>query len=370
MTTPAPTIADAVKTALKSYRDSGLFTHGHVLAGTLTANGSQDLDVALCPDQARIFDLASLTKALATAPLIYKALLQFGLDPSTSELADLMPQWPQALPDSFKSLQVRSLLRHQSGLPPWRNFWMCRLGMGLECSSQEESLEEKHQVIAKKLAQIPLDRNLPMQHAYSDCGYILLGMALERAQGASLAILFEKLFDGILSRGLIAGAMPGVIGYGPRLRQALDASATVPSAYCPIRQRLLIGEVHDENCAALGGVAGHAGLFGTAYGVAAVLRSMFQDPELSGFLEINANHLIAKPGHNPDYLFGWRRGSDLAARGYGGGNAMGHLGFTGTAFWVDWPNKRFAILLTNRVISGRINRAISDLRAAVFSALG
>jgi CubicO group peptidase (beta-lactamase class C family) len=352
--------AEKISSILKTWRDRGLYTHAHALAGSIESP-DDTLDLTVCADQARVFDLASLTKALVTAPLVYSVLKGKGADPLRASLGEVLLPWPKGLAESFKSLQVGDILRHRSGLPAWRNFWLGRLGLGLECPPGDPGMAERHRTIVEKFASIPVRAATEPKHLYSDCGYILLGLALEQITGKSLSMLF----DGILAGN--SDPERNCIHYADRLPAGIPV---IPSAFCPLRARLVVGEVHDENCAALGGVCGHAGLFGTAWGVAAVLRRFYEMPVYREFLEINANHLIAKSGHDPDYLLGWRRGSDRAASGFGDGNAMGHLGFTGTAFWVDWPNKRFAILLTNRVISGRVNRAIADVRAEVFSALG
>lgn len=348
--------ADPIKDILEAWRVRGLFTHAHVVAGSL-ASPTVVVDVAVGPDKARIFDLASLTKALVTAPLAHSLMRSKGLDPFNATIENLMGTWPQDLPDSFKSLRVLDLLRHRSGLPAWRNFWLGRLGLGLECPPGDHGMEQRHQAIIAKMRSLALTFEDTRRHIYSDCGFILLGLALEVATGSPLS----KLFDGILG---VAADRPTI-----QFAHQLPTEVAIPSAYCPVRGRLIVGEVHDENCAALGGVCGHAGLFGSASGVAHILRRLYELPVYREFLEINANYLIEKPEQDSDYLYGWRRGSDRGAKGFGGGAAMGHLGFTGTAFWVDWPDKRFAICLTNRVISGRINRAITDLRAEVFTAL-
>jgi CubicO group peptidase (beta-lactamase class C family) len=344
-----------VSDILDEYYATGFFTHAHCLAGSLT---SKDIfcDVLLARDGAQIFDLASLTKAVCTAPLVYQLMMNLKLDPETARLEQLFKSWPVALNNHFKSLQVKKILRHESGLPPWRNFWMCRLGVG----KQSLSRLERNTEIIEKFNQLPLE-GLSSKPAYSDMGFILLGLALETYYEKDLADLFNVMTGPANNQG-------ATINYPVHIK---SGETYIPSAFCPIRSRMLIGEVHDENCASLGGQAGHAGVFGDAYGLAALLRSLYADRTSRAFLELNANHIIAndlsrKPNES---LFGWRQGADPSASGYAEGKGMGHLGFTGTAFWVDWSQKRFAILLTNRVISGRINRAIVDVRSRVFAAL-
>ena len=340
---------------LDEYYATGFFTHAHCLAGSLT---SEEIycDVLLSRDGAQIFDLASLTKAVCTAPLVYQLMMKLNLDPETARFEQLFKTWPVALNNHFKSLHVKKLLRHESGLPPWRNFWICRLGVGKQNLSRLERSAE----IIDKFNRLPPEA-LNLKPAYSDMGFILLGLALESCYEKDLADLFHVM-------AIPANNQGATINYPVHIKSGVTY---IPTAFCPIRSRMLIGEVHDENCASLGGQTGHAGVFGDAYGLAAMLRSLYTDKTSRSFLELNANHIIANdPTRKPnESLFGWRQGADRSASGYAQGKGMGHLGFTGTAFWVDWSEKRFAILLTNRVISGRVNRAIADVRSRVFAAL-
>ncbi len=344
-----------VSAILNEYYATGFFTHAHCLAGSLTASEIY-CDVLIAKDGAQIFDLASITKAVCTAPLVYRLMMMLKLDPETALLEQLFKIWPEKLNNHFKSLQVKKLLRHESGLPPWRNFWMCRLGVG----NQSVSRSERSKEIIEKFNQLTPEA-LSLKPTYSDLGFILLGLALESYYEMDLADLFCEM-------AAPADKTGSTINYPVHIK---SGATFIPSAYCPIRSRILIGEVHDENSASLGGQTGHAGVFGNAYGLATLLRWFNHDKTVNRFLELNANHIIAnKPSQKAnESLFGWRQGADRSASGYASGKGMGHLGFTGTAFWVDWTEKRFAILFTNRVISGRVNRAITDLRSRVFTAL-
>jgi CubicO group peptidase (beta-lactamase class C family) len=340
---------------LNEYYVTGFFTHAHCLSGSLESSDTF-AEVSISPDGANVFDLASLTKAICTAPLVYQLLQKLKLNSETATLADLFKIWPETLGNHFKSLQVKKLLRHESGLPAWRNFWMCRLGMGKECLHRVD----RATVIIDKMNQL-IPNELLFKPVYSDMGFILLGLALESFHEKDLADLFNEMVSSLNGPGI-------TINFPTHIEQGVKF---VPSAFCPIRQRLLVGEVHDENSASLGGQTGHAGLFGNVNGLSALLRWLYQDPTGRSFLEKNSNHIIANdaPRKPNESLFGWRQGADRSASGYANGQGMGHLGFTGTAFWVDWTEKRFAILLTNRVISGRVNRAIGDLRSRIFTAL-
>jgi CubicO group peptidase (beta-lactamase class C family) len=146
---------------------------------------------------------------------------------------------------------------------------------------------------------------------------------------------------------------------------AIKKDRSVPTAYCPVRQRQLIGEVHDENAWAMGGFAGHAGLFGSGEGLTRFLRALWRHEDSRQVFSENFAE-AASPG---DSLLGWRKGVDESARTFAEGRGCGQLGFTGTAFWVDPLTKSYAVVLTNRVISGRVSPAIKRFRAEVFAEL-
>ena len=141
----------------------------------------------------------------------------------------------------------------------------------------------------------------------------------------------------------------------------------------PWRGRLLSGEVHDENCWALGGAAGHAGLFGTAGAVGAFARAALRT--------INGEPILAKPETMRTFI---SRGSDPhSSRALGwdtmlpssscgtkmSRTAIGHTGFTGTSLWIDWERDLYVVLLTNRVHPTRQNEAIRSIRPRVHDAI-
>ena len=132
-----------------------------------------------------------------------------------------------------------------------------------------------------------------------------------------------------------------------------------------MRQRQLRGEVHDENCFFLGGETGHAGLFGSLLDVKLHLKWLLSESFGQAFLHRNAL-LRKKPQQNPyltdDGLLGLRQGSGLSAYDFCGGRSIGHLGFTGTAFWIEPESKDFLVHLTNRVANGRLSKGIAQSR--------
>jgi CubicO group peptidase (beta-lactamase class C family) len=203
----------------------------------------------------------------------------------------------------------------------------------------------------------------PGPQVYSDLGFLLLGLALARAAGKNLSDQYDTMCREDL--GLANRALP--LAYGTTLDLATRA---IPTADCAVRGRLLQGEVHDENCASLGGVTAHSGLFGTGGAVARFLHALAASPLGMRLLADNAEARRLPPGEPPnESLLGWRQGADPSSSPFGDGAAMGHMGFTGVAFWV-WPERRaYAIFLTNRVIGGRTRPGIAAARREVFSAL-
>jgi CubicO group peptidase (beta-lactamase class C family) len=334
-------------------RRAGLFTHGYVAFGSLEDERPSYVHQEL-PDGRDVFDLASLTKALVTTVLCFHLKNKGELDFSRTleewlgkdKVSDLAPE--------LRQLTVLSLLRHDSGLPAWRNFWINHLGV--DSPDRTADLRRGRHLMVEVLNRSALPLKPSLGQVYSDVGFILLGLCLERATGENEMMLF----DGIRPKNLL-------LGYGP----SLDISSrAVPTAECKLRRKLLQGEVHDENCASVGGVSGHAGLFGTGEALARYLHLLAQSPAGKQLLEENARARILPVQTPPnEALLGWRQGADPSSLPFGNGSAMGHMGFTGVAFWVCPDSGHYAILLTNRVISGRLNPGIAAMRRAVFTAL-
>lgn len=281
--------------------------------GAVTADGTREL-VALGrlalvpePEPARIdafYDLASLTKVLFTLREILRAAEE-GLLDLDDPLKRHLPEaaWMQPEPN-LGSKTLRELLTHTAGLPAWAPLYTWGEGERLKARVLQEPW--------------PF-----LEPVYSDLGYILLGLVLERVQGRSLSEF----------------SLPAGLSWKP------DPSRTAPTERCPWRGRILRGEVHDENAYALGGAAGHAGLFGTADGVLDQLEAILKQTWLSPA----ALSEMTRP-HTEERALGWSRrhpgwsGGSLASPG-----AIGHTGFTGTGAWVDPERGVGWVLLTNRV---------------------
>lgn len=262
------------------------------------------------------FDLASLTKPLFTLKEILRAVEEGLLDlddPLSLHLPELL--WLRDHP--LKANTLRDLLAHRSGLPAWAPLY----ALGGDPKA--------------RLLQEPWPLGEPV---YSDLGYMLLGLVLERVRGKPLAE-----FD--LPQGLTFTPPP---------------ERSVATERCPWRGRVLRGEVHDENAYALGGAAGHAGLFGTLEGVLEELRALLEGRWLSRA----AMEAMLTP-HGERFL-GWERKRE----GWFGGSlaspqAYGHTGFTGVAVVVD-PRLGYAwALLTNAIHPTRHRPSLHPLRRTV-----
>jgi CubicO group peptidase (beta-lactamase class C family) len=284
------------------------------------------------------YDLASLTKVLCTVPLLLGRIAEGRLDPD-APLRELLPEaaWMQPSP-SLADARLIELVTHTSGLAAWEPLY---------------TLGRDRATLIARVRQAPLtDRR--GQIVYSDLGYILLGHLLERHCGAPLD---EQ-----------AVALYARLGLADQLafRPALDPGRCAPTERCPWRGRLLRGEVHDENAAAMGGVSGHAGLFGTLRGVAGFARAIL---DRCLFPEPLVAYLAREQAGGPD---GERRGFGwiLASPGWSGGDlagtrTIGHTGFTGAGLWIDLDRGRRTVLLTNRIHPQRhADSGIDRLRRA------
>jgi CubicO group peptidase (beta-lactamase class C family) len=305
--------------------------------GTLTF----DVDAIPTTDDT-IFDLASLTKVVATTPMVMQQIERGVLalaDPVSGHIA----AWQS---DDRADVTLRDLLAHCSGLPAWRPFFRELKGR----AAYEEA------IAAEQLEYAPRTRSI-----YSDLDFTLLGFIVDGRMPTA------ERFALMLSQMSIIEEIQFV-------PPALWRSRIAPTEVDPWRGRLLVGEVHDENAAALGGIAGHAGLFGTAAAVGSYARHLLQVLDgRSGAVRRNTlEEFITKRSDIPgsSRALGWDTmlptsscGSRMSAR------AFGHTGFTGTSLWIDPEKDVYVVLLTNRVHPTRENNAIKQVRPAVHDAV-
>jgi CubicO group peptidase (beta-lactamase class C family) len=289
-----------------------------------------------------VFDLASLTKPLATA-LALTVLTGRGKMALETALGEILPE--EWLPRDKRGLTIRSLLAHRAGLPAWRPFYTTILAA---------PASERPGLPARLAAAAALEYRPNTQTLYSDLGYMLLQAAVEAAAGRDLdSFCREEIYRplGLTGLGFCPRRQPG----GEMLTYAATEEGLIPG-------RAVSGEVHDENAWAAGGVAGHAGLFGTAgeiYKLLGVLYRAYQG-EAVGPLVPEVVRVFFTPvtgGRTPGFDTPGGSGSQRSAGRYFSSRSVGHLGFTGVSFWLDLETGQMVVLLTNRVHLGRDDKS-------------
>lgn len=296
------------------------------------------------PTAETLFDLASVTKVTATtsmAMILYqRGLLDLDL-PVTSVVGEFSGEDPRRDEVTF-----RMLLTHSSGLPAYEKLF-------LRARTREQLLESAFAV--------PL-ANEPGSHAeYSDIGFILLGVALERLVDETLDRFCQREIFGPL------GMQRTTFNPTPELRPAIPPTAEDQT----LRYRIIQGEVQDENASVLGGVAGHAGLFASAQDVAIFAHAMLQGG--GSILRPETISLFAQRVSSPEgssRALGWDTPSSPSLSGkYLSATSYGHLGYTGTSLWID-PERRLSItLLTNRTWPDCQNKEIHQIRPRFHDAI-
>jgi beta-N-acetylhexosaminidase len=296
-----------------------------------------------------IYDAASLTKPVVTATLIAMQVEagHIGLD---SPVVRFLPEWNDGPnPDWRKTVTVRNLLTHSSGLPAHKDYFL--------------ALHSKREFIAA-ICKEPLEYEPGTKTIYSDLGFILLGEILERATG--------KTVDQLAHEQIFAPLDMGSSMFNPS--KSLLSRIAPTENDSTFRKALSQGVVHDENAYAMGGVAGHAGLFTTAGDLAAFCQ-MLLNGGIYGHHRLLTRATISQftapqPLAANTVTLGWMRPTPNSSSGhYFSPHSFGHLGFTGTSIWMDPDRRLFVILLTNRVYPTRENDKIAAVRPAVHDAV-
>ena len=288
-----------------------------------------------------IFDLASLTKVLATTALVMRQVERgaLGLDDA---VARYIPAWR----DQGAVVTIRDLLSHCSGLQAHVPLFREHTGR----AAFEDAIVRTPRAYEPRTASV-----------YSDLGFMLLGFILE-----SIAPL-ETQFDAMRQQ---MGGIQELQFHPP----AIWKPRTAPTRQDPWRDRLLVGEVDDDNAWALGGAAGHAGLFGAVESVGEYARHLLQvlDGRTGVFRRETVEMFVARRSEIPDSsrALGWDTmlptsscGTRMSPRSFG------HVGFTGTSLWIDPERSVYVVLLTNRVHPSADNIAITAVRPAVHDAV-
>lgn len=367
----------SIPSCLQKHASQHVFTHAVVALGYLDKPGNDQVftaEPATDGSVEAIFDLASLTKALVTTPLCFHLVKQ-----QTISFSSTVGEWLRSaqcdevlsrLSAKILRLTVGDLLRHTSGLPAWHNFHINSEWEKVRSASAEgldDQRRQTHGRIIDKLNWIA-DQRLelqPQHHLYSDVGFILLGLCLELTRNSRIDQLFETFLKHL-------NFDSNALKFGPSLSSA-DIHKTVSTGHSASLNKKLIGIVHDENAASFGGVAPHAGLFGSVTAVTKYLRTLWRCDDQLGIFAINSNLLgNVVSAHKEDmpssgHLLGLRQGDDEVARAFCQGLTLGHYGFTGTAFWIEPNSTKFVVLLTNRVHFGYFSKGIAACRREIFT---
>jgi serine-type D-Ala-D-Ala carboxypeptidase len=336
-----------------------------------------------------LFDLASLTKLYTVTAFLMQVadskitldtsivdiIPEFGRsgprpigetqDPHTLQVLPPMPELMEFSPVEPDHVTFRHLLTHTSGLPPWRNLFQKISPTPPPPPNQPDFMS----FTARQAEGIHLISHYPFVDApghnvhYSDLGLILLGEAVARLDS-------QPSVAEVIENRIVGPSQLNRTGFNPR-----NGRECVPTEYDERwRKRRCQGEVHDENAAALGGVAGHAGLFAAADDVACFgqswLEALAGKRWLPQRLAVDAVAEHAVSGAERRGL-GWAlRTTGVSSSGkYFNPNSIGHTGFTGTSLWIDPQREVVVALLTNRVYHGRDPEAIMAFRPAVHDAI-
>jgi beta-glucosidase-like glycosyl hydrolase/CubicO group peptidase (beta-lactamase class C family) len=295
-----------------------------------------------------LYDLASITKIMATVPAIMM-LVDQGTLKLNAHVSDFFPEWKDG---EKKKVTIRNLLEHNSGLPAFRVY--------------VDSLKTADQIRTAVINE-PLIEKPGTKVIYSDLGFILLGLIVEKITGQPL--------DLYLNKTLYEPAGWYNTRFKPASGRQAVISRTVPTENDTLfRKKLLRGEVHDERAFALNGVSGHAGLFADASDVAAYAQLLLNGGSYAGqsFIKPETVKLFAtKSGKNATRALGFdlKKEAGSSAGTLMSDRTFGHTGFTGTSVWIDPERNLAVVMLTNRVHPHRsYGAAISQIRASVADA--
>ena len=353
------------------------------------AYGYLDPETRRWPTQTdSLFDLASVTKLFTVTA--FMTLVEAGQVALDAPVSDVLPEFDGVRPIGptedpmtrlivppdpvFAGREVNAgqitfwhLLTHTSGLAAWRSLYR-------ENGEEKEDVPLPHHVAQEKRARrtaaiherygfaYPLGRLM----VYSDLGLILLGEAVTRLTGMHLGHYIEQAV--LQPLGLQRTT------YNPLAHSVLP-ERIVPTEFCAWRQRRCVGEVHAENAASLGGVAGHAGLFSTAWEVGTLGQAYLNRGSYGGTCVLSSHTVADMTRVQVNYEdsprgLGWLlRSQEGASSGrLFGPHSYGHTGFTGTSLWVDPDRGLLVVLLTNRVYYGRDPAPITGFRPRLHDA--
>jgi serine-type D-Ala-D-Ala carboxypeptidase len=333
---PGCSLAATLRGELIAHQAFGRFTYDPASSGVTTAS---------------LFDLASLTKVVATTAAAM-ILYERGLLDLEAPVAAIVPEFTGALDNNNNprrgEITLRVLLAHSSGLPAYERIF-------LRAKTREDLLQA---AFATELSADPGTRAV-----YSDIGFIILGVVLERLADESLDRFCQREIFGPL------GMTHTTFNPALALKDTIPPTADDRT----FRHRIIQGEVQDENASVLGGIAGHAGLFSTAEDLAVFAHAMINGGH--PILRSSTVALFSRREPAPDgtsRALGWDTPSlPLPSQSgkYFSARSFGHLGYTGTSLWIDPERQLSIILLTNRTWPDCQNQAIQRVRPAFHDAV-
>lgn len=327
------------------------------------------------------FDIASLTKAIATATLAMQLTAEGLL-----KLEETLPQWIVSAHQPFHpKVTVAHLLSHRAGFPAWQPYFR---ELPLDLVGTDEGRKSLIHAILRE----PPFYEPGGQCLYSDIGYIVLGEILAEAGYAPLDVLFQhrvaipldlkntffvrnigmpihKTSHGFAKAGQHIPTGTPVGGMREKIAPGRITRRFAPTEDCPWRERVIHGEVHDPNAYAMGGVAGHAGLFSTAEDLHRFVLELLKcyRGESDWIPKETVRQFLEAPHTPGTFVLGW---DTPAAEGSTAGRhfspeSVGHLGYTGCSLWIDLKKMFWVILLSNRVHPDATNEKIRTFRPKI-----
>ena len=299
-----------------------------------------------------VFDLASLTKPLATTVAIMKLVNDGVLDLDTPIPSIVTPfPWKDKM-----DITVRLLLNHSSGLKDWKPFYLELL---------KNPLKERKPILRRLIMEAPLVSSPKKVSMYSDLGFMILEWIIEIISGKNLgSYLNEEFYHLLALKNMYFDNISETVGYKKRACAATED--------CAWRGGVIQGHVHDETAYVLGGYSGHAGLFGTAQDIFTVINELLKMYYgiSNGLLKENVlRTFFTRQNLIPEstWALGWDTPSlkNSSSGNYFSQNSIGHLGFTGTSVWIDLERYICVIFLTNRIHPDRKNEMIRVFRPEI-----
>ncbi|MCX6111733.1 MAG: serine hydrolase [Proteobacteria bacterium] len=281
-----------------------------------------------------LFDLASLTKPLCTS-LLTSILVDKGCMNFNTPISEILNEFSLSYNKEFDDIKMEDLLNHSSGLDAW-----------IEIYGAVSNRSDAYMFVRSR----PLSYVPGSKHMYSDLGYILLGELVEIILDHKL----DYLFDHFVAQPLELHDLC----YVPLTATTTKKEKSfVASGYSQIRNRLLVGEVNDENAYVFNGIAGHAGLFGTASNVCSLgqhILDIIQGKAKYPVIGKNTlSKVLARSSDNSEWAYGWHYPTEqnsTAGKNISK-NSVGMTGFTGTSIWIDFDNSLVITILANRTIA-------------------